>query len=106
MKFDLAEKLRCLLDQPVRIYTDDERVITGMVVGVCDGFVRIHEDCGDIFLVAICHITSIEEPHMKLLRKCCRKNECRGEEYEEGREECDCGCNGGCDGCKKRRDRY
>ncbi|MCL2812156.1 MAG: DUF2642 domain-containing protein [Clostridia bacterium] len=98
MKFDLAEKLRCLLDQPVRIYTDDERVITGMVVGVNGDFVRIHENCGDIYLVAICHITSIEEPHMKLLRKCCKKNPCRDAEYEEEFDEDE--------GCKKCRDRY
>ena len=82
MKFDLCEKLRCLLDQPVRIFTDDERIVAGMVVGVNEDFVRVHDGCGDIFLVSICHIASIEEPHMRLRRCCCRRNRCEAE----------CGC--------------
>jgi len=111
MKFDLSEKLRCLLDQPVRIFTDDERMITGMVVGVNGDFVRIHEDCGDIFLVAICHIASIEEPHMKLLRRCCKRT-CRCREREECEDEFECeddefgGCPGDCCERRRKRERY
>lgn len=83
MKYDLCEKLRCLLDQPIRIFTDDERLVSGMVVGVNEEFVRIHDGCGDIFLVAIPHIAAIEEPHMHLRRRCCRRNRCGMEECGE-----------------------
>ena len=106
MRMGLAEKLRCLLDQPVRIYTDDERIIAGMVVGVSDDFVRILECCGDIFLVSICNIASIEEPHMHLhprhcKRKfdCCDHCECDDDPPEEDNK-CGCGkCRRCCPGC-------
>jgi len=111
MKFDLFEKLRCLLDQPVRIFTDDERMITGMVVGVTDGFVRIHDVCGDIFLVSICHIVAVEEPHMRLLRRCCERNHCCQKKKWDGEEDAICDCDGereggrGCDnGCTRMRE--
>jgi len=105
VKFNLAEKLRCLIDQPVRIFTDDERMINGMVVGVNGEFVRILDGCGDIFLVSICHVTSVEEPHMHLRRKCCKRNRCGEEEF--GRDEWYDGEDGkeGC-GCMKDEDRY
>jgi len=104
MKFSLVERLRCLLDQPVRIYTDDERLVSGMVVGVNEEFVRIHDGCGDIFLVNICHITSIEEPHMRLRRACCKRNRCGDEEM--GRDEWDGEDGKGECGCKKCEERY
>ena len=104
MKYNLGERLRCLLDQPVRIYTDDERRVSGFVVGVNEEFVRILDFCGDIFLVNICHITSIEEPHMKLRKKCCKRNRCETDFCEEDMFDEDDG-KGDC-GCKKHEDRY
>ena len=92
MKLEMCEKLRCLCGQPVRIFTDDERIVRGMVVGVNDEFVRVHGLDGDIFLVSLCHIDTIEEPHMHLNRPCREKRFCEKECEEDccgEDEECD-----------------
>lgn len=82
MKSHICENLKHLLGQPVRIYTDDERVVTGMVVGVNAYCVRILARNQAIFQIDADHIDAIEEPQMRLRRReyCACERECEDDD--------------------------
>lgn len=103
MHKDLFEEFRRLEGQPCRIFTDDERIVSGIVLCSGDNSVRILKKCGDVFMVQFCHIDTVEEPMMSLHCRCHRRNgrcevegECEDfEEFAEFDEEC--GCNECCE---------
>ena len=66
MCYDLYERFCALEGQPVRVFTDDGRAITGIVLAANERCVRLIARCGNIFLIENAHITSLEEPQMRL----------------------------------------
>ena len=86
MYSDLYERFATLEGQPVKIFTDDGRAATGIVIVAGEECVRLIIRNGDIFLVEYAHIASVEEPQMRLRVRCASR--CTGgknseEEHEE-----------------------
>ena len=85
MHKDLFEEFRRFEGQPVRIFTDDSRIIEGIVFCAGENTVRVLRENGDVVLVEFCHIDSVEEPMMRLHRRC---NEAIDIRQVHGRECC------------------
>lgn len=95
--------------QPIKIFTDDGRVQTGIDLDAFEDCVRIIDSCGRLKLIEFCHIDSVEEPQMRLHRCRCDSKDFGGEfdeefdeDFEEDEDECECGCNR-CMRCKNHR---
>lgn len=84
---ELREKLRRLIGQPVKIFTDDGRIHRGIVLDVDEDTVEIIDKCNRLFLIELFHIDAIEEPQMDL--RPCRCE--REDEDEDEDDECGCG---------------
>ncbi|MCL2811512.1 MAG: hypothetical protein FWD25_06435 [Clostridia bacterium] len=63
---DLYDLFCCLEGQPVRIFTNDGRAIEGIVLAASEESVRLIARHGAIVLVDNRHITSVEEPQMRM----------------------------------------
>ena len=106
MHKDLFEEFRRFEGQPVRIFTDDSRIIEGIVFCAGENTVRVLRENGDVSLIEFCHIDSVEEPMMRLHRRC---NEAIDVRQVHGHERC---CLDQCcfedDGCRRehRKDRF
>lgn len=63
---DLCREFKYYEGQPVRIFTDDGRRHSGVVMEAFENSVRIIDKCGDTFLVEYRHIDAVQEPRMEL----------------------------------------
>ena len=63
---DLCECFSALEGQPVRVFTDDGREVTGIVLAVGQQSVRLIVSGGGIFWIENAHIVAVQEPHMRL----------------------------------------
>ena len=90
MHKDLFEEFRRFEGQPVRIFTDDSRIIEGIVFCAGENTVRVLRENGDVVLVEFCHIGTVEEPMMRLHPRC---NEAIDVRQVHGHERC-CLCKG------------
>ena len=91
----LYREFRFFEGQPIRIFTEDDRVHCGIVAKVFENAVKlIKRRTGTPEFIPFCHIVAIDEPQMHLHR--CDMDDCgcdkRGHKNE--REE-DCGCEEG-----------
>lgn len=68
MNKELFEEFKHLQGQPVRIFTDDSRVIQGIVFCANECATRVLLENGDVALVDYDHIDTVEEPMMRLRR--------------------------------------
>ena len=78
---DLCREFKYYEGQPVRIYTSDGRLHSGVVMEAFQSSVRIIDKCGDTFLIQYRHVDAVQEPHMKLGPCRCEHDECK-EEHE------------------------
>jgi len=101
----LCEVFRRFEGQPVRVYTEDGRVITGIVIEVFDDTVRIIDRCGRPLLIRFCGIDPVLEPQMRLhcckrgseeFFDCCEDDEHRRHDRDQCREEDRCECEDEC----------
>ena len=91
MHKELFEEFRRFEGQPVRIFTDDSRTIQGIVFCAGENCCRVLKENGDVCLVDFCHIDAVEEPMMRLHRRCHDAIEVR---QRFGRECCKCSIGG------------
>lgn len=78
MKKNFFEAFKHYEGQPVRIFTDDGRIHTGIILDAFEDYVEIIEACGRLFLISLCHIDAIEEPQMEL--RCCPRDKDKDKE--------------------------
>lgn len=72
MNNNFIEAFRCYEGQPVKIFTDDGRIHTGIVLDTWEDNVQIIDKCGRLLLVSLRHIDAMEKPQMGM--RCCRKD--------------------------------
>lgn len=84
MKCDsLFHEFKKFEGQPVKIYTDDEKVHCGIDLVAFDDAVRILDKCGRTELIEFEHISSVVEPMMRLQRCCNARCKCREDREDD-----------------------
>lgn len=84
MKCDsLFHEFKKFEGQPVKIYTDDEKVHCGIDLVAFDDAVRILDKCGRTELIEFEHISSVVEPMMRLQRCCGARCKCREDREDD-----------------------
>lgn len=102
----LYEEFKMFEGQPVKVYTDDEKVHCGIDMEAYETAVRILDDCNRPIFIEYSHIDAVVEPQMRL-RRCCHDH-CRCEEDKEfdEHEECEHGHERDCDRHGRDRDEF
>lgn len=96
----LFDEFRKFEGQPVKVFTDDEKVHCGIDMEAFETAVRILDDCGRTLFIDYSHIDTVVEPQMRL-RRCCR-DECRcrrddDNDRDDDRDDRDCDHDRDCD---------